>query len=278
MSDIMAPISLVQVLTFPSHFPCFALQEACQKANEALVYRMEFKRPFSVLKYAMTLDGKIAASTGHAAWVSGKESRQKVFVMRGRSDAIIVGGNTVRRDSEAAYVLASVLSQVRKVSHSLMMHCIGTRGEGILLLIFSFLLVKRKKKPQLGALRSLWRKKVSDVPLRKSVFRSRLHCSYPLGGRPPIYGAPRGGHLVVRIVIPVCDQAKRYAYDSRRNKARKKLMLSPAQLQTAKLENAVRVATGRIIRHVLVCAWVGIQAIFRIAGFGCRIRREHEVG
>ncbi|GAQ81151.1 riboflavin biosynthesis protein RibD [Klebsormidium nitens] len=74
-------------------------EEACQKANEALVYRMEFKRPFSVLKYAMTLDGKIAASTGHAAWVSGKESRQKVFAMRGRSDAIIVGGNTVRRDN-----------------------------------------------------------------------------------------------------------------------------------------------------------------------------------
>jgi hypothetical protein len=68
------------------------------------VYRAEYKRPFSVLKYAMTLDGKIAASTGHAAWVSGKESRQKVFAMRARSDAIIVGGNTVRRDSESVSV------------------------------------------------------------------------------------------------------------------------------------------------------------------------------
>jgi riboflavin biosynthesis pyrimidine reductase len=73
------------------------------------VYRAEYKRPFSVLKYAMTLDGKIAASTGHAAWVSGKESRQKVFAMRARSDAIIVGGNTVRRDSKSFSVRIVVL-------------------------------------------------------------------------------------------------------------------------------------------------------------------------
>lgn len=85
------------------------LQKECRKVNEALVYRAEYKRPFSVLKYAMTLDGKIAASTGHAAWVSGKESRQKVFAMRARSDAIIVGGNTVRRDSKSVSVKIVVL-------------------------------------------------------------------------------------------------------------------------------------------------------------------------
>ncbi|XP_020110715.1 riboflavin biosynthesis protein PYRR, chloroplastic isoform X1 [Ananas comosus] len=46
----------------------------------------------------MTLDGKIAASSGHASWVSSKLSRSRVFELRGRSDAIVVGGNTVRRD------------------------------------------------------------------------------------------------------------------------------------------------------------------------------------
>lgn len=44
--------------------------------------------------------GKIAASSGHAAWISSKLSRNRVFELRGRSDAIIVGGNTVRRDSK----------------------------------------------------------------------------------------------------------------------------------------------------------------------------------
>ncbi|XP_031375769.1 riboflavin biosynthesis protein PYRR, chloroplastic-like isoform X2 [Punica granatum] len=43
--------------------------------------------------------GKIAASSGHAAWISSKKSRSRVFELRGRSDAIVVGGNTVRKDN-----------------------------------------------------------------------------------------------------------------------------------------------------------------------------------
>lgn len=46
------------------------------------------------------LTGKIAASSGHASWISSKMSRSRVFELRGGSDAVIVGGNTVRRDSE----------------------------------------------------------------------------------------------------------------------------------------------------------------------------------
>lgn len=53
----------------------------------------------SVLKYAMTLDGKIATHTGHSAWVSNAASRARVFAMRATSDCVIVGGNTVRRDN-----------------------------------------------------------------------------------------------------------------------------------------------------------------------------------
>ncbi|MQL89884.1 hypothetical protein Taro_022465, partial [Colocasia esculenta] len=41
---------------------------------------------------------KIASSSGHASWVSNKQSRNRVFELRARSDAVIVGGNTVRRD------------------------------------------------------------------------------------------------------------------------------------------------------------------------------------
>ncbi|KAK9837095.1 hypothetical protein WJX81_002479 [Elliptochloris bilobata] len=72
---------------------------ACLRANEALLHRAATGRPFSVLKYAMTADGKIATSAGHAAWVSSPASRQLVFEARARSDAIVVGGNTVRRDN-----------------------------------------------------------------------------------------------------------------------------------------------------------------------------------
>ncbi|KAF8659207.1 hypothetical protein HU200_058657 [Digitaria exilis] len=71
---------------------------SCLTVNAPLLYRTAFHVPFSVLKYAMTADGKIAASSGHASWISGKASRGRVFELRGRSDAVIVGGNTVRFD------------------------------------------------------------------------------------------------------------------------------------------------------------------------------------
>ena len=73
--------------------------KAFQLVNASLLYREAYQIPFSVLKYAMTLDGKIAASMGHAAWVSSKMSRKQFFETRGRSDAIVVGGNIVRRDN-----------------------------------------------------------------------------------------------------------------------------------------------------------------------------------
>ncbi|XP_038879689.1 riboflavin biosynthesis protein PYRR, chloroplastic-like [Benincasa hispida] len=73
-------------------------RKACLLVNAPLICKAASRVPFSVLKYAMTLDGKIAASSGHAAWISGVSSRQRVFQLRGRSDAVIVGGNTVRKD------------------------------------------------------------------------------------------------------------------------------------------------------------------------------------
>ncbi|XP_043805092.1 riboflavin biosynthesis protein PYRR, chloroplastic isoform X4 [Manihot esculenta] len=74
-------------------------RKSCLLVNAPLIHRANSRVPFSILKYAMTLDGKIAASSGHAAWISSRKSRNRVFELRGRSDAIIVGGNTVRRDN-----------------------------------------------------------------------------------------------------------------------------------------------------------------------------------
>ena len=54
----------------------------------------------SILKYAMTLDGKIATQSGHSAWVTSPAARAEVFEQRARSDAVIVGGNTVGSFSE----------------------------------------------------------------------------------------------------------------------------------------------------------------------------------
>ncbi|MEL6603219.1 MAG: bifunctional diaminohydroxyphosphoribosylaminopyrimidine deaminase/5-amino-6-(5-phosphoribosylamino)uracil reductase RibD [Cyanobacteria bacterium J06614_10] len=71
----------------------------CRQLNEAFIYRVRHHRPFGILKYAMTLDGKIATTTGHSAWVSGPESRALVHQLRSQCDAVVVGGNTVRLDN-----------------------------------------------------------------------------------------------------------------------------------------------------------------------------------
>jgi diaminohydroxyphosphoribosylaminopyrimidine deaminase / 5-amino-6-(5-phosphoribosylamino)uracil reductase len=73
--------------------------EACDRLNEGFFYRLAHQRPFGILKYAMTLDGKIAATTGHSAWVTTAASRRLVHQLRGEVEGIIVGGNTVRQDN-----------------------------------------------------------------------------------------------------------------------------------------------------------------------------------
>lgn len=72
---------------------------ACQRLNEAFIHRVRHQRPFGILKYAMTLDGKIASSSGHSAWVTDATARAEVHRLRATCDAVIVGGNTVRQDN-----------------------------------------------------------------------------------------------------------------------------------------------------------------------------------
>ncbi|WP_370588119.1 bifunctional diaminohydroxyphosphoribosylaminopyrimidine deaminase/5-amino-6-(5-phosphoribosylamino)uracil reductase RibD [Trichocoleus sp. FACHB-591] len=72
---------------------------ACQELNEAFVHRILYHQPFGILKYAMTLDGKIATNSGHSAWITGQAARAAVFQLRATCDAVIVGGNTVRLDN-----------------------------------------------------------------------------------------------------------------------------------------------------------------------------------
>jgi diaminohydroxyphosphoribosylaminopyrimidine deaminase/5-amino-6-(5-phosphoribosylamino)uracil reductase len=71
----------------------------CRKLNEGFIHRILYKKPLGILKYAMTLDGKIATTTGHSAWVTNEDARIAVRELRARCDAVVVGGNTVRRDN-----------------------------------------------------------------------------------------------------------------------------------------------------------------------------------
>ncbi|NCD24126.1 MAG: bifunctional diaminohydroxyphosphoribosylaminopyrimidine deaminase/5-amino-6-(5-phosphoribosylamino)uracil reductase RibD [Deltaproteobacteria bacterium] len=56
-------------------------------------------RPFSIVKLAVTLDGKIATRTGHSAWISGERSRAEVHKLRAWCGAVMIGGATYRADN-----------------------------------------------------------------------------------------------------------------------------------------------------------------------------------
>lgn len=74
------------------------LEAAARRMNEIFIKYITAKQPFVLLKTAMTLDGKIAARTGHARWVTGPEARFRVHRIRDEYDAILVGVNTVLDD------------------------------------------------------------------------------------------------------------------------------------------------------------------------------------
>lgn len=74
-------------------------EAACRQLNQGFIHRILYKRPLGILKYAMTLDGKIATFSGNSTWVTGKEARAHVHQLRTACDAVIVGGNTVRQDN-----------------------------------------------------------------------------------------------------------------------------------------------------------------------------------
>jgi diaminohydroxyphosphoribosylaminopyrimidine deaminase/5-amino-6-(5-phosphoribosylamino)uracil reductase len=74
-------------------------ERACRQLNEAFCFAILQQRSFGLLKYAMTLDGKIATRTGDSQWISSPESRQRVHHLRAEVDAIVVGGGTVWRDN-----------------------------------------------------------------------------------------------------------------------------------------------------------------------------------
>ena len=75
------------------------LGEEARKLNEIFINYVTKNKPFIILKTAMTLDGKIATSTGDSKWVTSKESRIHVHELRDRVASIMVGINTVIKDN-----------------------------------------------------------------------------------------------------------------------------------------------------------------------------------
>lgn len=74
------------------------LKEQCDAINPVFFHYITTRTPFVLMKYAMTLDGKIATRTGHSQWISGEESRARVQQTRNALKGIMVGIGTVLND------------------------------------------------------------------------------------------------------------------------------------------------------------------------------------
>ena len=75
------------------------LQMECDKLNEAFFYYIQTGEPFVTMKYAMTMDGKIAAYTGLSKWITGTKAREHVHQQRVKNHGIMVGVGTVLADN-----------------------------------------------------------------------------------------------------------------------------------------------------------------------------------
>lgn len=74
------------------------MRDECDEINPAFFHSITTNKPYVVMKYAMTLDGKIATYTGASKWITGEIARQHVHQVRSRYSAIMAGIGTVLAD------------------------------------------------------------------------------------------------------------------------------------------------------------------------------------
>ena len=74
------------------------MREECDQLNPVFFHYITIGTPYVVMKYAMTLDGKIATRTGESKWITGEEARRQVHRMRHEYTGIMAGIGTVLAD------------------------------------------------------------------------------------------------------------------------------------------------------------------------------------
>ncbi|GGJ59568.1 diaminohydroxyphosphoribosylaminopyrimidine deaminase/5-amino-6-(5-phosphoribosylamino)uracil reductase [Anoxybacillus voinovskiensis] len=80
------------------------LKEEADDLNRVFFHYITTKTPFVTMKFAASLDGKIATKTGESKWITSEEARQDVHRYRARHDAILVGVDTVIADDPSLTV------------------------------------------------------------------------------------------------------------------------------------------------------------------------------
>ena len=74
------------------------MREECDAINAIFFHYIQTGMPYVTLKYAMTMDGRIATRTGASRWITGEKARENVHKDRNRHAAILAGIGTVLTD------------------------------------------------------------------------------------------------------------------------------------------------------------------------------------
>jgi diaminohydroxyphosphoribosylaminopyrimidine deaminase/5-amino-6-(5-phosphoribosylamino)uracil reductase len=75
------------------------LENECRELNEIFFHYMETGMPFVTLKYAQTLDGRIATVSGQSQWISSAAAQKFAHQLRAEHDAVLVGAGTIITDN-----------------------------------------------------------------------------------------------------------------------------------------------------------------------------------
>ncbi len=74
-------------------------ENSIKELNKVFLKFIKTRQPYVLMKYAMTMDGKIASRSGDSKWITGEASRQVVHALRSEMMGIVVGRGTVSADN-----------------------------------------------------------------------------------------------------------------------------------------------------------------------------------
>ncbi|MBI5555967.1 MAG: bifunctional diaminohydroxyphosphoribosylaminopyrimidine deaminase/5-amino-6-(5-phosphoribosylamino)uracil reductase RibD, partial [Elusimicrobia bacterium] len=83
---------------------CGIMEKQAKELNRDYLHFIVTKRPYVILKWAMSADGKIATKTGDARWISNEQARRFTHQLRADAGAIVIGINTVLQDDPSLTV------------------------------------------------------------------------------------------------------------------------------------------------------------------------------
>ena len=74
-------------------------EKESKELNKSFIHRNITDNAFGVLKWAMSMDGRVGLKNGRSKWITNKDSRSLVHSFRACFDAVVIGGNTLRKDN-----------------------------------------------------------------------------------------------------------------------------------------------------------------------------------